>query len=179
MRLSGNEGERPTESNQGFQLLPDDVLLLCSDGLTDLVWNDEILEVIRSKPNLKEAARALIELANGRGGHDNTTVVLISVPSNFKLIVRNSPDWLPWIIGGVAGLVFVLVAASFLTLTLLRRNTNVTLTPTVSLTPLPTLTPVLQPTATAMLLPTATSLPNIPLPVAPTYTPWPTNTVIP
>lgn len=179
MRLSGNEGDRPTESNQGFQLLPDDVLLLCSDGLTDLVWNDEILEVIRSKPNLKETARALIELANGRGGHDNTTVVLISVPSNFKLIVRNSPDWLPWIIGGVAGLVFVLVAASFLTLTLLRRNTNVTLTPTVSLTPLPTLTPVLQPTATAMLLPTATSLPNIPLPVAPTYTPWPTNTVIP
>ncbi|HET9589095.1 MAG TPA: protein phosphatase 2C domain-containing protein, partial [Anaerolineales bacterium] len=35
MRLSGNEGDQPTESLQGFQLLPDDVLLLCSDGLTD------------------------------------------------------------------------------------------------------------------------------------------------
>jgi serine/threonine protein phosphatase PrpC len=179
MRLSGNEGDQPTESNQGFQLLPEDVLLLCSDGLTDLVWNDEILELIRSKSNLKEAARALIELANARGGHDNTTVVLVSVPSNFKLIVKDSTDWLPWIIGGAAGVVLVLAAASFLTLNLLRRNTNLTLTPTVSLTPLPTLTPFLQPTATAMLLPTATSVLDVPLPVAPTYTPWPTNTVIP
>jgi hypothetical protein len=152
---------------------------LCSDGLTDLVWDDEILEVIRSKPSLKEAAHTLIELANGRGGHDNTTVVLISVPSNFKLIVKNETDWLPWIIGGAAGMVFVLVAASFLTLNLLRRNTNVTFTPTVSLTPLLTQTPLLQPTATAMLLSTATSVLDVPLPVAPTYTPWPTNTVIP
>ena len=179
MKLSRDEADQHAENNQGVQLLPGDVLLLCSDGLTDLVWDDEILEVIRSKPSLKEAAHALIELANGRGGHDNTTVVLISVPSNFKLIVKNETDWLPWIIGGAAGMVFVLVAAAFLTLNLLRRNTNVTLTPTVSLTPLFTQTPVLQPTATALLLSTATSVTNIPLPVAPTYTPWPTNTVIP
>ena len=178
MKLSKDEGDQHAENNQGVQLLPNDVLLLCSDGLTDLVWNDEILEVVRSKPSLKETARTLIELANTRGGHDNTTVLLISVPSNFKLIVKNNADWLPWIVGGAAGMVFVLVAASFLTLSLLRRNTNVTLTPTVSSTPLPTLTPLLQPTATAMLLPTATSA-NIPLPVAPTYTPWPTNTVFP
>jgi protein phosphatase len=179
MKLSRDEGDQNAENNQGVQLLPGDVLLLCSDGLTDLVWDDEILELVRSKPGLKEAAHALIELANARGGHDNTTVVLISVPSNFKLIVKNETDWLPWIIGGAAGMVFVLVAASFLTLNLLRRNTNVTLTPTVSLTPLLTQTPVLQPTATALLLSTATSVTNIPLPVAPTYTPWPTNTVIP
>jgi len=178
MKLSKDEGDQHAENNQGVQLLPSDVLLLCSDVLTDLVWNDEILELIRSKPNLKEAARALIELANTRGGHDNTTVVLISVPSNFKLIVKNNADWLPWIVGGAAGMVFVLFAAYFLTLNLLRRNTNLTLTPTVSQTPLPTQTPLPQPTATAMLLPTATSA-NIPLPVAPTYTPWPTNTVIP
>jgi sulfur transfer complex TusBCD TusB component (DsrH family) len=179
MKLSKDEGNHNAENNQGVQLLPNDVLLLCSDGLTDLVWDDEILEVIRAKPGLKEAARALIELANARGGHDNTTVVLISVPSNFKLVVRDSPDWLPWIIGGAAGMVFVLVAASFLTFNLLRRNTNLTLTPTASPTSLPTLTPLLQPTATATLLSTATSVANTPLPVAPTYTPWPTNTVIP
>src|SRR5687768_8009279 len=86
MKLSRDEGDQHAENNQGVQLLPGDVLLLCSDGLTDLVWDDEILEVIRSKPSLKEAAHSLIELANARGGHDNTTVVLISVPSNFKLI---------------------------------------------------------------------------------------------
>jgi len=177
MRVSGGGDDQPTESNQGFQLLPEDVVLLCSDGLSDLVWNDEILEVIRSKPSLKEAAQALIELANSRGGHDNTTVVLISVPPNFKLIVRNDTDWLPWIIGGAAGVVFILVAASFLTLSLLRRNTDSTLTPTVPPTPLHTQTPLLQPTAT--LLPAITTLPVVPLPILPTYTPWPTNTVIP
>src|SRR5258705_451301 len=60
MKLSKDEGDQHAENNQGVQLLPNDVLLLCSDGLTDLVWNDEILEVIRSKPSLKETARALI-----------------------------------------------------------------------------------------------------------------------
>jgi protein phosphatase len=174
MKLSRDEGDQHAEDNQGIQLLPDDVLLLCSDGLTDLVWNDEILELIRSKPNLKEAARSLIELANARGGHDNTTVVLISVPSNFKLVVGNNSDWLPWIIGGAAGMVFVLVAASLLTLNLLRRSTNLTFTPTVSSTPLLTHTPFPHPTATLLVATT-----SVPLPVAPTYTPWPTNTVIP
>jgi PPM family protein phosphatase len=171
MKLSRDEGDQHAEDNQGIQLLPEDVLLLCSDGLTDLVWNDEILEVIRSKPNLKEAARSLIELANARGGHDNTTVVLISVPSNFKLVVRDNSDWLPWIIGGAAGMMFVLVAASLLTLNLLRRNTNLTFTPTVSSTPLLTHTPLSHPTATLVVTTT-----SVPLPVAPTYTSWPTNT---
>ncbi|HLF75562.1 MAG TPA: PP2C family serine/threonine-protein phosphatase [Anaerolineales bacterium] len=178
MKLFDDEGDRHAEGNQGVQLLPEDVLLLCSDGLTDLVWNDEILEVIRSKPNIKEAAHALIELANSRGGHDNITVVLISAPLNFKPVAKSGPDWLPWIVGGAAGVVFVLAMAAFLTLSLLRQNTDSTLTPTVSPSPLPTQTPLLQATATLRPLPTATSVPLL-LPVAPTYTPWPTNTVIP
>lgn len=52
-------------------------LLLCTDGLTTLVHDDEILNIIltrRADPNL--AATALIELANRRGGFDNITVVL-------------------------------------------------------------------------------------------------------
>ena len=178
IKLFDDEGDRQAEGNQGIQLLPDDVLLLCSDGLTDLVWNDEILEVIRSKPSLKEAAQALIELANARGGHDNITVVLISVPSNFKLIVKKGPDWMPWIVGGVAGVALVLIAASVLALSLLRRDTSLTLTPTLFPTPLPTQTPLPRPTVTVM-LPTATTAPILPLPVAPTYTPWPTNTITP
>jgi len=176
MKLFDNEADQHAEANQGVQLIPNDVLLLCSDGLTDLVWNDEILETVRSKTSLKDAARALIELANSRGGHDNTTVVLIAVPPDFKLIVKKNADWLPWIIGGAAGLVFVLAIASFLTFSLLRRNVDSTLTPTISPTPPITETPL--PQGTATLLPTATSPPNV-LPVAPTYTPWPTNTVTP
>src|SRR6266542_6247161 len=146
LKLASDEGDQHAEDNQGFQLLPNDVLLLCSDGLTDLVWNDEILEVVRSKPNVKEAARALVELANSRGGHDNTTVILISVPSDFKLVVRKNINWVPWIIGGIAGILFLLAGASVLALGLLSWGTSATLTPTVTMiatstgTPLPTLT---------------------------------------
>ena len=172
LKLFNDEGDRHAENNQGLQLLPSDILLLCSDGLTDLLWNDEILEVIRSKPSLKEASRALIELANSRGGHDNITVVLISVPPNFKLVVRKNVNWLPWIIGGIAGAVLLLGVASVFALGLLTRNGNPTLTPTVTLTPTLTVTPRV--TATAP--PTMTILPTLSLPIAPTYTPWPTNT---
>jgi hypothetical protein len=143
--------------------------------LTDLVWNDEILEVIRSKSNLKEASRALIELANARGGHDNVTVVLVSVPPNFKLVVRKQVNWAPWIIGGIAVTILLLGAVSVLALGLLARNGIATPTPTASLTPTLTQTPL----ATSTPLPTMTILPTLSLPIAPTYTPWPTNTGTP
>ena len=175
LRLFDDEGDQHAENNQGLQLLPNDILLLCSDGLTDLVWNDEILEVIRSKPNLKESSRALIELANSRGGHDNITVVLVSVPSNFKLIVRKNVNWMPWIIGIVSGIILVMGATAVFTLGLLSRNGKSTPTPTI--TSPPTLTKM--PLATPTPLSTMTILPTLSLPIAPTYTPWPTNTGTP
>ena len=175
LKLFNDEGDQHAENNQGLQILPNDILLLCSDGLTDLLWNDEILEVIRSKPTLKEASRALIDIANSRGGHDNITVVLISVPPNFKLVVRKNVNWMPWIIGGIVGAVLLLGAASVVALGLLTRGANAPLTPTVTSTPTLTSTPVV----TATPAPTMTILPTLSLPLAPTYTPWPTNTGIP
>jgi protein phosphatase len=53
---------------------------LCSDGLTDLVWDDEILKIIRSERDLISAAENLVNAANERGGHDNITVILMKVP---------------------------------------------------------------------------------------------------
>jgi PPM family protein phosphatase len=175
LKLFNDEGDQHAENNQGLQLQPNDILLLCSDGLTDLVWNDEILEVIRSKPNLKEGSRGLIELANSRGGHDNITVVLISVPSNFKLIVRKNVNWLPWILAIVAGALLVTGAAAVLILGLLSRGGNSTPTPTIH----PTATLTKTPLSTSTPLWTMTSLPTLSLPIAPTYTPWPTNTGVP
>ena len=178
MKMFNDETDQHAETNQGLQVLPDDVVLLCSDGLTDLVWNDEILEVVRSKSNLKDAIQTLIELANARGGHDNITIILIAVPSDFKLKtnVKKKVDWLPWILGGVAGFIFLLVAASFLTFSLLRRSANVTLTPTAS--PPPSLTATLPPQPSPTLRLTITVAPDIQAPVLPTYTPWPTNTIV-
>jgi protein phosphatase len=175
LKLFDDEGDQNAENNQGLQLLPNDILLLCSDGLTDLVWNDEILEIVRSKPNLKDASRALVELANSRGGHDNTTVILVSVPADFKLIGRKSVNLLPWIIGGVLGIFLVLVAASVLALGLWQVNADPTATPTFTATFTQTATPAFTVTPPA----TMPVLPTLSLPIAPTYTPWPTNTIIP
>jgi protein phosphatase len=54
----------------------EDVLLLCSDGLSDLVPPAKIAEVARGHPP-QEAAEALVELANQIRGHDNISVVLV------------------------------------------------------------------------------------------------------
>ncbi len=53
-----------------------DVLLLCSDGLSGMVRNDEIREVLRSFEDPLEACKTLTDRANQAGGHDNITVVV-------------------------------------------------------------------------------------------------------
>ncbi|HEU0296175.1 MAG TPA: PP2C family serine/threonine-protein phosphatase [Anaerolineales bacterium] len=177
--LFDGEGAHHPENNQGLQLLPNDVILLCSDGLTDLVWNDEILEMVRLKPSPKEAARALVDVANERGGHDNITVILLSVPSDFKPYARKKAGWLPWLLGGLAGILVLTVLASFIAFGLLRRTGTATPTPGVSSTSstlTASQTPLPSPTFT--LIPTLTVAPDIIAPPPPTLTPWPTNTAI-
>lgn len=80
LRIDDGETDEESVNNQGFHLQPGDTILLCSDGLTDLVWDDEIRNTIRSKKDLKSAAEALVSVANQRGGHDNITVVLMAMP---------------------------------------------------------------------------------------------------
>ena len=53
-----------------------DTLLLCSDGLSGMVRNDEIREVLRAFDDPLEACRELTDRANLAGGHDNVTVVV-------------------------------------------------------------------------------------------------------
>jgi len=60
-----------------FPLLPDSILLLCSDGLTDLVTKAEITTILSQTTSLEEKVQALIDKANEKGGKDNITVVLI------------------------------------------------------------------------------------------------------
>jgi PPM family protein phosphatase len=57
----------------------DDAFLLCSDGLTKMLQDKEIAEVLRTEPHPKQAVSKLIEAANARGGKDNITVVLVRV----------------------------------------------------------------------------------------------------
>ena len=66
---------------------PGDVFVLCSDGLTTMVDDDAILELVeRHRDDLDAAARALVDTANDAGGEDNITVVLFEVAGSARAI---------------------------------------------------------------------------------------------
>ena len=75
--------ERHGVSDQSFleavehPLLPDSILLLCSDGLTDLVTSEQIVSILEQDVSLEEKTKQLINAANEAGGKDNITVVLV------------------------------------------------------------------------------------------------------
>ena len=59
---------------------PDDMFLLCSDGLYDMLSDDRIFSIVRSNSgNLKSACRELIEKAKRAGGADNISLILVKV----------------------------------------------------------------------------------------------------
>jgi len=60
---------------------PGDIFLLCSDGLTDMVDDRWIQEILCSSIGLEEKVERLVEGANTAGGHDNITVLLCQVCS--------------------------------------------------------------------------------------------------
>lgn len=59
------------------KLRPEDMILLCSDGLTNMVEDEEIKEIVLEQKNIVEKAEKLINTANENGGKDNITVILI------------------------------------------------------------------------------------------------------
>jgi serine/threonine protein phosphatase PrpC len=62
------------------QTRPGDLFMLCSDGLTSMVADGEILEILeRDRGDLQRAGRALVDAANREGGEDNITVVLFEI----------------------------------------------------------------------------------------------------
>jgi len=66
-------------------VLPDDIYLLCSDGLTDLVKDEEIhLTLSKYSANLAQTADELVKFANKRGGKDNTSIILVRIREEFS-----------------------------------------------------------------------------------------------
>ena len=90
LRLHPEETGDQTTANQGTQLRPGDQLLLCSDGLTDLVDDDEILAVIQNGV-LEESLDQLVDMGNARGGHDNITIVTLQVPPTKEEHISTEP----------------------------------------------------------------------------------------
>jgi serine/threonine protein phosphatase PrpC len=160
-----------------------DTLLLCSDGLTGRVADQEIANIVREQP-ASEAARQLVALANERGGNDNITVLIISaeeatptvrapLPSAGKPQPARRSQTLPMlaVIGGLlllgAVAVGVLAATGILRLPSLQDATR---TPTLDITLSPAAgTTVTAPVVTSSDVPTvtATLIPTVAVSVVP------------
>lgn len=76
LQALGAHGNVNVEVN-AFNLCANDVLVLCSDGLSGKVRADEIVRMIDAASNLSQACEHLIALANERGGEDNITVLIV------------------------------------------------------------------------------------------------------
>jgi protein phosphatase len=72
-----------------------DLFLICSDGLTSMISDDEVASILRSASSLDEAADALVRAANQSGGKDNITVILFRLgegePAEDATAVRPVP----------------------------------------------------------------------------------------
>ena len=67
-----------------YEVLPDDLYLLCSDGLPDMVEDDDIhLTISTFNASLDVVGQQLVDLANDHGGRDNVSVMLAQVKESF------------------------------------------------------------------------------------------------
>jgi protein phosphatase len=108
LRLDLEEDDAQAERNQGTRLRHTDRLLLCSDGLTDLVKDEEILAALQTNP-LEAAVQYLINLANHRGGHDNITIVALDTGKTAQGETRVLGSRVALL--GCLGLLFLLLVA--------------------------------------------------------------------
>jgi len=72
----GGESEKVRVDVHRLHLVPGDIVLLCSDGLTEMQTGDNIAAVLQSAPDAQAACQQLIAAANAAGGKDNVTVVV-------------------------------------------------------------------------------------------------------
>ena len=191
LHLRPGESDQQAVENQGMHLEPGDYLLLCSDGLTNLVSDDEINAVLGNQP-LQIALDGLIELANKRGGHDNITIIGIQIPE--EKVITSVPKTRNRLVIALVLIAFLAVAlmgggiyrmyfweGRSPTATFQPGSTTDIISPTISQTAVPTTqspkTP--QRTSEASPPPDTSVIPTSATSIPATYTPWPTSTTGP
>ncbi len=91
-RAVGVEDTVLLETHQ-HEVQPGDVYLMCSDGLSDMVDDTGIAQLLQSHAGLTEGAQALIDAANDAGGKDNISVILVRAAGNAGSPARS---WWPF-----------------------------------------------------------------------------------
>ncbi len=89
LRALGANADVDVEVDE-IDLLPRDVLLFCSDGLTRMVSEPEIAGKLQAEMDPTSAAQKLVDLANERGGLDNVTVIVVRLQDESK-------GWFSWL----------------------------------------------------------------------------------
>jgi protein phosphatase len=77
--------DTPLPEARLVKIRPDDRLLLCSDGLTGMIEDEEILEILRKQLSLRKTCDELILAANAVGGTDNITALVIDAAGSKKV----------------------------------------------------------------------------------------------
>jgi protein phosphatase len=121
-------GIRPTVEVDIFRtrLRPGDALLLCTDGISGELSEEEMVQVLDSMQP-EEAAAELVALANSMGGSDNATAIVVRVPARARRFGRDAdlgnagwptPNW--WRVAVLAAFVLLLALATVLIIYLLK-----------------------------------------------------------
>jgi len=96
-RALGIDPEVELELNE-YDVEIEDIYLLCSDGLSDMVDDSTIQEALNENSfSLIEAAEALVQLANDNGGKDNISVILAKVKNSFECNSSWYDNFLGWL----------------------------------------------------------------------------------
>ncbi len=82
LRAVGTQADVEVEVSNPFDVEPNDEFLLCSDGLSDMLDDEEIRNIWKDAKDLHEAGENLVQRAKENGGHDNVTAALVRVPAD-------------------------------------------------------------------------------------------------
>ena len=91
-RAVGVEDNVLLETHQ-HEVLPGDVFLMCSDGLSDMLDDDGIAQVLLAHESLETCSGALVDAANDAGGKDNISVILVRASGGANALGRS---WWPF-----------------------------------------------------------------------------------
>ena len=100
-------GEANAERNQGTRLQANDRLLLCSDGLSDALGEEEIAHVL-SSAEIDEAAEALVQAALEKNAQDNLSAIVLGMPPARPTPAARRMRLRPILIIAVASLLLIL-----------------------------------------------------------------------
>lgn len=90
LRAVGTQTQVEVEVSDGFEVEANDEFLLCSDGLCDMLQDEEIRQIWLANRDIHTACEQLIEEAKRRGGHDNITVGIVRVSAQNEMEASNS-----------------------------------------------------------------------------------------